>query len=187
MDGAPDIGFDERGLVICAGNWGNDSNSHNEPGFMHQKAAVGAPTRYFILPRFAGGYDLNAASRHLRLHDTTVTPVAPSTGNGWINPPGSLGAPVNLGSLPLYYRSKYISFANSMWTPISLTGQNLTWLPQAGLPIQPPASFQIVSLTDNECGGVICSHDYFNFQGVIVDAPSATQELLRSNLQAEYR
>ncbi|MCC7014454.1 MAG: hypothetical protein IT454_17975, partial [Planctomycetes bacterium] len=32
VDGAPDIGFDERHLLICAGSWSNDSNSHNAAG-----------------------------------------------------------------------------------------------------------------------------------------------------------
>lgn len=31
-DGVPDLGFDELGLVIQAGNWANGSNSHNKPG-----------------------------------------------------------------------------------------------------------------------------------------------------------
>jgi hypothetical protein len=188
-DGAPDIGFDERGLLICAGNWAQDSNSHNRPGFMHPNG-VGSSTRYFILPRTAGGLTLNTTNRHLRLHDTTITPIAPNTGDGWINPPGSLVSPANLGSLPQYYRTKYISHAAVPWAPITLQVSHISWPPLGGITGQPSVDLLLRMVTDDECAPAPCTHSYFNLQAVIVDDgnwPSSTSEVLRSNMQGEYR
>lgn len=185
-DGAPDMGSDELGLVIQAGNWANGSNSHNKPGFMHP-TGTGAPTRYFILPRNAGGVALDSGSRYLRLHDTIVTPVGTSTGNGWIQPPGALANPPKLASLPLGYRTKYVSFASTATADLALGSQVTTWAPLANLTGQVPLRFMVLSLLDDECSTGTCSHDYYNLQGVIVDSPSSTTEVLRGNMQGEYR
>lgn len=185
-DGAPDIGFDERGLVIQAGNWANGSNSHNQPGFM-QPTGTGSTTRWFILPLSAGGVTLNAANRYLRLHDTTQVPAGGVPGDAWINPPATLSIPPSLGSLPVGYRTKYISFANSTWAPLALQFALDVWQPLTGTTGQ-SLGFLRMSLVDDEClGSGGCLHAYFNLQGVIVDSPSSATELLRSNLQSEYR
>lgn len=182
----PDIGFDERGLVIQAGNWANGSNSHNQPGFMHP-TGVGDPTRWFILPQVAGGVTLSATNHYLRLHDTTVTPVGTSPGNAWIQPPGALSSPPNLGSLPVGYRTKYISFASTATADMALGGSALTWDPLGNVTGQSSASFVLVSFLDDECTGGACAHSYYNVQGIIVEVSGGSAELLRGNLQGEYR
>lgn len=186
MEGEPDIGFDERGLVIQAGNWANRSNSHNSPGFM-QPTGIGATRRWFILPTTAGGVALDASNRYLRLHDTTVTPVGSSAGDGWIQPPGALASPPSLGSLPLDFRTKYISFASQATPDLTLgTSASFTWLPLATATGQ-TLSFIVVDFFDDECSATPCTHDYYNLQGLIVDSPSGSTQLLRGNLQGEYR
>ncbi|MBK8172694.1 MAG: hypothetical protein IPK60_20485 [Sandaracinaceae bacterium] len=188
-DGAPDIGFDERGLVIAAGNWANDSNSHNQPGFMHP-TGVGSATRYFVLPRFVAGFDLALSNKYLRFHDTTFAPIAPNTGDGWVNPPGSLVSPTSLASLPVGYRTKYLSFATIPWAPISLSSLTTTWRPFGPASTQPVLTFLLASRFDDECDTTPCKHAYFNLQGVIMEDsswPTATIEVLRGNMQAEYR
>lgn len=185
-DSVPDIGFDERGLVIQAGNWANGSNSHNQPGFMHPTGG-GDPTRWFILPQVAGGVTLSATNHYLRLHDTTVTPVGTSPGNAWIQPPGALSSPPNLGSLPVGYRTKYISFASTATADIALGGSVLFWSPLNNVTGQAPSAMVIVSLPDDECAGGTCSHTYYNLQGVVVENSSGSTELLRGNMQGEYR
>lgn len=187
MDGAPDIGFDERGLLIQAGNWANNSNSHNQPGFMHP-TGVGKPDRYFILPENAGGVSLTATGRHLRLHDVSTAPPAPSAGDGWIHPPGSQGHPTNLASLPVGYRAKYINYAATAWHVEDLSALSvLPWPPLANVTGQPPLSFLSFPVTDNECPAGACTHTYFNLQGLVVDGAASTSALLRSNMIGEYR
>lgn len=186
VDGAPDIGFDERGLLIQVGNWANRSNSHNQPGFMHP-TGVGATTRWFILPTSAGGVSLNTANRYLRLHDTTITPTGGGAGDGWIQPPGALATPPSLGTLPLGYRTKYVSFASQVTADVVLgNSANFTWQPLAGASLQ-TLSFMAVDLLDDECAVAPCTHDYFNLQGLIVESQGGSTELLRSNMQGEYR
>ena len=100
--GLPDIGFDERHLLICAGHWSNDSNSHNQPGFMHPGIVAGSRERYFILPDNAGGHALNVANRQLTIYQT-MPRLHLSTGNGWIHPPLALTTGQRPG-LPGYFR-----------------------------------------------------------------------------------
>jgi hypothetical protein len=186
MEGEPDIGFDERGLMIQAGNWANRSNSHNSPGFM-QPTGIGATRRWFILPTTAGGVALNTSSRYLRLHDTTVTPVGTSAGDGWIHPPGALASPPSLGSLPQDFRTKYISFASQAAPDITLgSSASFSWQPLANATTQ-SLSFMVVDLVDDECSASPCAHDYYNLQCLIVDSPGGSTQLLRSNMQGEYR
>ncbi len=189
MDGAPDIGFDERGLLIQAGNWANDSTSHNQSGFMHPPGLSGGkPDRYFILPEIAGGLSLTASGRHLRLQDANVAPPAPSAGDGWIHPPGSEAYPTNLAALPVGYRTKYINYASTAWQTLLLTGTSIPpWPPLANVPNQLPLQFIRLLVPDDECPGGVCSHTYFNLQGLIVDGGTSTQALLRSNMIGEYR
>jgi len=188
VDGAPDVGFDERHLVIEAGNWANDTNSHNVPGFMTPFGA-GQSTRYFILPTLAGGVSLNTSNRWLQLFATDVGPPAPSTGDGWIAPPGALLTPPSLATLPASYRTKYVSFATASTAPISLSGPFAQWIS----PVDPnmTLTFLLRSWDDNECAPV-CKHSDFNVQGVIYDNPDPNgqgtgTELLRANMQGEYR
>jgi len=136
--------------------------------------------------------NLIAPNRYLRLHDATVTPIGTSPGNGWINPPGALANPPNIGTLPLGYRTKYVSFATIPWAPISLTGAATPWLPLGGSTNQPQLWSIALNKPDDECAGGSCVHFYFSLQGVIVDDPvrpgsSAPAEILRGNLQAEYK
>jgi len=187
MESAPDVGFDERGLLIQAGNWANGSASHNQPGFMHP-TGVGKPDRYFILPENAGGVSLTATGRHLRLQDVSTAPPAPSAGDGWIHPPGSQGHPTNLASLPVGYRAKYINFAATAWHVEDLSALSATlWQPLGNVPVQPALSFLSFSVSDNECPTGPCSHTYFNLQGLVVDGATSTAALLRSNMIGEYR
>jgi hypothetical protein len=190
VDGAPDVGFDERHLVIKAGNWANDTNSHHVPGFMTPFGA-GQSTRYFILPLDAAGVDLTTANRWLQLFQTSVDPPAPSSGDGWIAPPGALLTPPSLATLPLSYRTKYVSFATPSTTPISLTGFPSSWSP-FGNPAVGVSPFLLRSWVDDECSAPPCKHSYFNLQGVIYDNPDPNgqgtgTELLRANMQGEYR
>ncbi len=190
LDGVPDIGFDEASLVIQAGNWSNDSNSHNQPGFMHTGLGLGNVTRYFILPENAAGVQVSAASRTLRLHAEEVDPPAPSAGDGWIQPPGSQAPPTNLATLPAGYRTKYIAYASTPWAEFNLD-PNVT-------PLQPPwfllggvtgqSAFRPlrVSASDNECAGASCEHSYFNLQALVLET-GTMQALLRSNMIGEYR
>lgn len=188
VDGAPDVGFDERHLVIQAGNWANDTNSHNVPGFMTPFGA-GQSTRYFILPTQTPTVIVNTTNRWLQLFATDVGPPEPSTGDGWIFPPGALATPPSLATLPASYRTKYVSFATAASAPISLNGQPSTW----PSPIDPnmTLTFLLRSWDDNECVP-LCKHSYFNLQGVIYNNhdPSGQgtgTELLRANMQGEYR
>jgi len=136
--------------------------------------------------------NLIAPNRYLRLHDATVTPIGTSPGNGWINPPGALANPPNIGTLPLGYRTKYVSFATIPWAPISLMGAATLWSPLGGITNQPQLSPIALNKPDDECAGGSCVHFYFSLQGVIVDNPawpgsSAPTEILRGNLQSEYK
>ena len=190
VDGAPDVGFDERHLVIEAGNWANDTNSHNVPGFMTPFGA-GQSTRYFILPTLAGGVTLSATNRWLQLFQTSVDPPEPSSGDGWIAPPGALLTPPSLAALPAGYRTKYVSFATASTAPISLAGAFVSWSP-FGNPAVGTSEFVLRSWVDDECSASPCKHSYFNLQGVIYDNPDPNgqgtgTELLRANMQGEYR
>lgn len=188
MAGAPDLGFDERGLLIQAGNWANDSGSHNQPGFMHPFVGVGKPERYFILPENAGGVSLTATGRHLRLQDVSTAPPAPSTGDGWIHPPGAQGHPTNLASLPVGYRAKYINYATTAWHVEDLSVLNVPgWQPLNSVPVQSALPFLSFSVPDDECSTGVCTHTYFNLQGLVVDGATSTTALLRSNMIGEYR
>lgn len=195
VDGAPDIGFDERHLLIMAGSWSNDSSSHNQPGYVHPNLIVNGAVRQIILPNSAGGVSLLTAGSQLRIYVRGETPVGPpSTGPAWINPPSSLANPPSLASLPLYYRTKFIAFDNNVpagvpqgWTT-SLTSPSAagSYAPLNSVTNQQLA-FRRIQLVDDECpaGGGGCSHIYFELQGVVYVDP--LNVLLRSNLQAEYR
>jgi len=190
VDGAPDVGFDERHLVIEAGNWASDTNSHNVPGFM-TPFGVGQSTRYFILPRQTPTVIVNTANRWLQLFQTSVDPPDPSSGDGWIAPPGALLTPPSLAALPASYRTKYVSFATASTAPISLAGAFVSWSP-FGNPAVGTSEFVLRSWVDDECSGSPCKHSYFNLQGVIYDNPDPNglgtgTELLRANMQGEYR
>ncbi len=189
VDGAPDVGFDERRQGNEAGNWANDTNSHHVPGFMTPFGA-GQSTRYFILPLSAGGVDLNTNNRWLQLFSTDVGPPEPSTGDGWIFPPGALATPPSLATLPLSYRTKYVSFAMAATAPISLAANTPPWNPLGNTNIG-AISFLLRSWNDDECSPM-CKHSYFNLQGVIYDNPDPNgqgtgTELLRANMQGKYR
>jgi hypothetical protein len=123
----------------------------------------------------------------LRLHNTIVTPVGTSTGNGWIQPPGALANPPKLASLPLGYRTKYVSFASTATADLALGNTPVTWSPLGAATLQAQLAFMLVAFQDDECSTGTCSHDYYNLQGVIVDSPSSTTEVLRGNMQGEYR
>ncbi len=188
---APDVGFDERHLMIEVGNWANESNSHNVSGFMHPSIGNGNSRRYFVLPRDAGNVQLWGSNRWLRLHDTLVDPPFPSAGDGWVTPPGALLNPPSLPSLPKGYRTKYVSYANAPFAVIPLpTASFAQWDPLGRLSLR--KEFLLVHLDDPECGPD-CKHSYFNLQGLIVDDDAVppggplSAELLRSNMQGEYR
>jgi hypothetical protein len=182
--GAPDAGFDERHLFLCAGSWSNDSNSHNEPGFLHPGVSTGDRTRYFILPNIAAGVALNVPNRSLRVYQTEQFVTSPpGGGNAWVNPPTSLSSPVNAPALPTDHRTKYIAFTQAQpWSDQSLTGASGTYAP---LGILPPVSFRLATQPDDECMGA-CTHSYFNIQAVVLEQSSSTV-LLRSNMEGEYR
>ncbi|MDP1793990.1 MAG: hypothetical protein Q8K63_07605, partial [Acidimicrobiales bacterium] len=189
VDGAPDIGFDERGLLICAGNWANDSNSHNQPWFMQPGVTPGSSTRYFILPDSAGGVALNVPNRSLRVYQSILTPPSPpATGNGWINPPLSLANPPSSSALPLYYRTKYIAFTQALpWPDQALVAAvgGPYWLLGGATP-QAALSFRLVGQIDDECSPPPCTESYFDMQAVVLET-SSSNVLLRSNMQGEYR
>lgn len=182
---APDIGFDERHLLICAGSWSNDSNSHNQPGFLHPGLAAGSPKRVFILPESAGGIQLNAGSPSLTIYLTELVPTGTSAGDGWIAPPLALASPPSLASLPVDFRTKYIAFGSTPapWTkPLGLSAR-ASWdhgpKPFYSFP------FVVAEFVDDECsGGPTCKHAYFNMQGVVEVGGVVA---LRSNMQGEYR
>lgn len=190
VDGAPDIGFDERHLLICAGSWSNDSNSHNAAGFMHPVAAGGGSTRFLILPRnvttSGGTIQVFGANRTLVVHQASLTPTGQSAGNGWINPPVSLNPPPASG-LPLGYRSKYVAFGGppAPWSFNLMNVGTTTYLP-LGASTPAVVIFVLHALVDDECSQLPCTHDYFNMQGVLQETSSGTA-LLRSNMQGEYR
>jgi hypothetical protein len=96
-----------------------------------------------------------------------------------------------LATLPLSYRTKYVSFATPSTTPISLTGFPSSWSP-FGNPAVGVSPFLLRSWVDDECSAPPCKHSYFNLQGVIYDNPDPNgqgtgTELLRANMQGEYR
>jgi hypothetical protein len=185
----PDIGFDERHLVTCAGDWSNDSNSHNVAGFMHPNVVNGVPNRYFILPDSAGGVSLNAPNRDLRVYQTQLAPTPPSTGPAWIQPPLALATPLSTAALPVDFRRRYIPFAFPQpvpWLDQALATASGSYVPLSGATGQPMLTFRVAQQYDDECALGPCSHTYFNMQAVVLD-PSTSTELLRSNLQAEYR
>lgn len=196
VDGAPDIRFDERHLMIMAGSWSNDSNSHGKPGYLHPNLISNAsnPTRQIILPDTAGGVVLTVPGTQLQIYVRGETPVGPpSTGPAWINPPASLANPPNLASLPQYYRTKYIAFDNNVpsgvpqgWT-LSVSGASAAgnYAPLGGSTTQLALTFRRIQLIDDECPLGACSHIFFDLQGVVYVDPGNV--LLRSNLQAEYR
>ncbi len=190
LDGVPDIGFDEASLVIRAGNWSNDSNSHNQPGFMHTGLGLGNVTRYFILPENAAGVQLRLSGRWLRLHAEKLDPPAPSTGDGWIQPPGSQSPPANLATLPAGYRTKYIAYTSLPWAEFHLDPTLVplqSWLPLGGVTPQPSLDFMRLTSLDNERAGSSCEHTYFNLQALLVEGAGSTQALLRSNMIGGYR
>lgn len=127
------------------------------------------------------------AIRCVRLYETLQKPVEPGTGDRCVFPPGALAVPPRAGGLPFGYRTKYISFANTATADILLTGTAVSWVPLGPAAQQPQLSFALVSLFDDECGGATCAHEYYNLQGSVVELGSSATELLRSNLQAEYR
>jgi hypothetical protein len=187
VDSSPDVGFDERHLLIQAGNWSNDSNSHNQPGYLHPGIPAAISTRFFILPDNAGGVSLNVANRSLRVFQVQQTPNSPSTGNAWVNPPQSLATPVSAAGLPLFYRTKYIAFTQALaWADQALgTGASVTFQPLLGVSGQ-SLTFSQVTQVDDECSPTPCTHSFFNLQSVVLET-SSTTVLLRSNMQGEYR
>jgi hypothetical protein len=195
INGAPDIGFDERGLFICAGDWGNDSNCHNQPWFMQPSAGIGGTTRFFILPDNAGGVDLTSAGFLLKVCQSILTPPSPlSTGNAWVNPPNSLANPVTApvgtgtGQLPLYYGTKYIALTQviTSWPDQPLVNAVGTYLPLHSSS-QFQLTFRLVTQVDDECNPLPCTESYFNMQAVVVEPAPSNAVKLRGNMQGEYR
>ena len=188
VDGLPDIGFDERHLFVCAGDGSNDSNSHNQPGFLHPGIGTGVPRRYFILPDTAGGVALNIPNRSLRVYQSILVPASPpATGNGWINPPLSIDRPPQHGALPVDFRTKYIAFQQALtWPDLTLgLGAPGSYLP-LNVGMIPAVTFRLVWQDDDECTPPPCTDSYFNMQGVVLET-SSSSVLLRSNMQGEYR
>jgi hypothetical protein len=95
--------------------------------------------------------------------------------------------PANNASVPPYYRTKYVSFATTPWAALSLSGPVQSWQPLGPMSGLPVLSFILTGQVDDECSAGPCVHTYFNLQGVVVDSPTATSELLRGNMQGEYR
>ena len=166
--------------LIVAGSFANNSNSHNQPGALNPDLPVGSTTRrFFVRPSIPG---IQVTPGNLgRVNGSAEAPIFPQT--GWNQHPGTLLSPTTKLSLPIGYQTKWIRFANAgtptpwedvlgglsaAYSPFGLTQSHRWW------------SFSVV---DDE--GI--EHEYFNTQAVLYSDDTKTTDLLRSNLQVEYR
>lgn len=182
------LGFDEIQWRSVAGNYGNESNSHNQPGGLHPDAATGTTTRYILtsmsITTPAGTQTLTNGDT-VNLFSTSQAPAANFL-PAWLQPPATLATPGNSGSLPLGYQSKYIGFTATPQWGLSFNGAaNVVsgYAPLSGPAGTPLGDFARWALTDNECAGT-CTHDYWNTQAEWI---RDTTTMLWSNLQAEFR
>jgi len=191
VDASPDIGFDEIHLVNMAGSYGNYSSSHNVPSSLNPDALQGSTSRFLFFRRSAGGVDL-IQSNELKINGANEMPTMHPP--AWYRPPGTLETPPKDTSLPIGYRSKYISFRASPpapWSEVIAVQTNFkSYSPLSHASATVDLQFGLASvIVDDECmGGPPCSETYFNTQVVFSTAPSPTgSPVLRSNLQAEFR
>jgi hypothetical protein len=186
VDGSPDLGHDEIHLLIMAGSYSDNSTSHHTPGFLAPDLPVAGSERYVIVRRYTPAADL-AVGNLIQVNGTVETPLDPQT--GWTQPPGTLVPATTKQSLPMDYRTKWIRFANAglstlPWEHVVLANSFvINYQPLGSTTLTQLHSFAHFVVTDDEGA----DHQYFNTQGVIYDDGNENTDLLRSNLQVEYR
>jgi hypothetical protein len=172
-----DIGFDETHLMIMAGSYANDSNSHNKNGNSPPDIAFLSPhvpdaqlqlpvPRHMIFPIAAGGSTPSGpvvhqlAGMQITVYSKNEAPeYPPPKVHGWINPPQSLASPGFNGQLPFGYRHKYILFDGTgdpglppPWAfVLDSSTHGVSYGPLHGRPNQLPLAFFDVVLVDDEC------------------------------------
>ena len=186
---APDIGFDEFQMFIMAGNYANDSNSHNLSGFMNPTVEAGRANRVMLFPLGVGGANL------VRINGVYAVqapfPPAPAPPPAWQQPPRTNRVINPL--LPLGFQTRYISFSNSSTSSSPPMGVAMPWDSAAGGPTvvnyfvpwntpQGSIGFRKFIVPDGEI-----STGYFGAQAVIHAGDPIGSPTLWSNLQFEYR
>lgn len=164
--------------MITAGDWGNDSVSHNTlPGALEPNVTdVGGPRRYMLFPDWT-----NVSGNSVTVNGI-VTPYAylpPPSIAAWQIPPGSTNAFID-ATLPANYQQLWIPFTNPPPTPTPWTGIIIpTTLtdPNNGLSVPLGVRLRI----DNDGTGAAT---YFDVEAVVT-LPGPV--VYRSSLQAEYR
>ncbi len=185
--GSIDIGFDEFELFIMAGNYANDSNSHNVSGFMNPTLEPGRPTRFMLFPV------LQISAPEVTINGVFAVqappPVAPPP--AWTQPPRTTSVVNPL--LPVGFQTRWISFTNASTSTVPPMGTAMPWatgsvgpaLVSGTIPWNLPQfwSFSQFFVSDAEV-----STGYFGAQAVIHAAGQAMiNPALWSNLQYEYR
>lgn len=182
-----DIGADEFQLVIMAGNWANDSSSHQRPPqpvndssgmnpvSINESVVTNGKSRRFLISSFAQQgrtADVYRTSRAQVRYPVPLTPSGPDTFEGWILPPGVLNAPVIHLASPRKHRVQYIDYTELA--------------PWSGTFVAPPLGFSntfSLLIVDDPEGSPAPPTTYFNVQAVI----HRTNDDLHGNLQVEYR
>ncbi len=214
--GTVDIGFDEVGLFVMAGSYGNYTNSHNDPPknssgapILDLAATQGQQARYGIFPKFVPGTMLSLQNTYtFELFATDQIPLPVNVGSGWVVPPAAAANPiVDTGAVSGFDKQWITLDPNNL--PAAVAG----WpgvaqpMPPSGVQIQtdsvrhfasglgnpptgqPDISFLMIS--QNTPWIVDAENSpyaaWFNTQFRIYDANSPSTPYYLSNLQAEYR
>ncbi len=202
-----DIGADEFHLTVQAGNWADDSNSHNFPAplFNADITETGLPLRWFVFPDDPDIVGFAVLGSTFRPIVFAAAP-GPVTLPGWIRPFGTVAATLE-PNRPVGFNERYIRYQNGLlrypfdstcvgidqplpWlggrqsfsaaNPVTGQLHQMAWLTDINFPSFPPQ--------DNE-GSVIpgCPpplESYFNMQ---VEVLLTSGDRLLTNMQAEYR
>lgn len=104
-----DIGFDETDRMLIAGNYGNESKSHNTP--FHPSVVAGNPVRYYLFKVTTG------------IASTSYTMSNLVTGTGWTIPPGTT-AGTNLGAAGILYLTSGSIVNATLGSIVSTTWHN---------------------------------------------------------------
>ena len=190
VDGFPDIGHDEIHLLTMTASFSPYSRSHNETGCLNPSPTNGQPKRVMILSRNAAGVTIDPSLPHLvEIHGNHATPPANCQGlTAWRQPPATLVPSKVKATLPLDYQTKYIRFTDVSlpslpWGGTVAPSHEESFAPLAGLTGMNPLDFIRFEVLDDE--STASDHWYFANQAEVFD--DVGSDLLRSNLQVEYR
>lgn len=191
VGGEVDVGFDEVHGLIMAGNWSNDSISHNLTTPLSVSAQQGSASRTLVVPPLFAGVTLSISATQ-RQSFPILFPLP-----GWSTPPAALSSLIVDPTLnDPDFRTRFINLSGPLvsgipptvlvsmlptpYSPLSgATPQLLQFAATTFVDVEPP-------LSSGPFAGQIPAR-YLNIQGVFSDDFFSTHWTRWTNLQFEYR